>query len=31
MTDFKIDRFKRHTDKQVVAKFWNLLDSGKRR
>ncbi|WOO77591.1 Cell division control protein 73 [Vanrija pseudolonga] len=31
VTDFKIDKFKRHTDRQVVAKFWNLLDSGKRR
>ncbi|WVQ79261.1 hypothetical protein IAT38_001357 [Cryptococcus sp. DSM 104549] len=29
--EMRIDRNKRHTDRQVVAEFWRILDSAKRR
>ncbi|KGB77916.3 parafibromin [Cryptococcus deuterogattii R265] len=31
VTEMKIDRNKRHTDRQVVADFWRILDNAKRR
>ncbi|KAI9633056.1 RNA pol II accessory factor, Cdc73 family-domain-containing protein [Dioszegia hungarica] len=31
ITEMRIDRLKRHTDRQVVADFWRTLDGAKRR
>ncbi|KAK1923701.1 RNA pol II accessory factor, Cdc73 family-domain-containing protein [Papiliotrema laurentii] len=31
VTEMRIDRTKRHTDRQVVADFWQILDRSKRR